>query len=76
MPYTIRELRKQTGLSQEKLAEALGVSTGTIHRWEFRLVKPTQRHRLRLAEMFQISIDDLADAPLVDNATDDQHDER
>lgn len=33
-PERIRELRKALGFSQEKLAQFLGVSWTTIHRWE------------------------------------------
>ena len=33
-PDRIRELRKALGFSQEKLAQFLGVSWTTIHRWE------------------------------------------
>jgi transcriptional regulator with XRE-family HTH domain len=33
-PDQIRELRKALGFSQEKLAQLLGVSWTTIHRWE------------------------------------------
>ncbi len=33
-PDRIRELRKALGFSQEKLAQLLGVSWTTIHRWE------------------------------------------
>lgn len=31
---TVREVRRQLGLSQEELAHELGVSFSTINRWE------------------------------------------
>lgn len=33
-PETVREVRRQLGLSQEELAHALGVSFATVNRWE------------------------------------------
>ena len=30
----IRAFRKQRNLTQEKLAEVLGVTTGAVHKWE------------------------------------------
>jgi transcriptional regulator with XRE-family HTH domain len=33
-PETVKEVRRQVGLSQEDLARALGVSFATVNRWE------------------------------------------
>ncbi len=33
-PETVKEVRRQVGLSQEELARALGVSFATVNRWE------------------------------------------
>ena len=33
-PETVKEVRRQAGLSQEELAHALGVSFATVNRWE------------------------------------------
>jgi putative transcriptional regulator len=33
-PKTVKEVRRQLGLSQEELAHALGVSFATVNRWE------------------------------------------
>ena len=33
-PETVKEVRRQVGLSQEELAHALGVSFATVNRWE------------------------------------------
>jgi DNA-binding transcriptional regulator YiaG len=38
----IKEIRKKLGLSQEALAQILGVSFQTINRWERRLFKPSR----------------------------------
>lgn len=39
--YLVRELRERVGLSQEKLAAKLGVTTPTINRWENGRAKPS-----------------------------------
>lgn len=36
----IRSLRKARGLTQEQLAEALGVTVGAVYKWESRLSLP------------------------------------
>ena len=41
IPRLIRNLRKQTGLTQEKFAAKLGVTFPTINRWENRRAKPS-----------------------------------
>jgi len=33
-PETVKEVRRQLALSQEELAQALGVSFATVNRWE------------------------------------------
>lgn len=33
-PETVKEVRRQLSLSQEELAQALGVSFATVNRWE------------------------------------------
>ena len=73
MPYTIRELRERAGLTQEKLAEAIEVAPRTIKRWEAREVQPRLLYCLRLAQMFQIPLDEIADAPAASGRS-PQHD--
>ena len=40
---TIKQLRKSRGLTQEQLAEALGVTTGAVYKWENSLAMPEIR---------------------------------
>ncbi|MFH2067556.1 MAG: helix-turn-helix transcriptional regulator [Pseudomonadota bacterium] len=41
IPRLFRELRKRTGLTQEKFAAKLGVTFPTINRWENGRAKPS-----------------------------------
>jgi DNA-binding transcriptional regulator YiaG len=34
IPETVKEVRRQLAISQEELAQALGVSFATVNRWE------------------------------------------
>jgi transcriptional regulator with XRE-family HTH domain len=56
----IRELRTKhggpSGMSQEALAQKLGVATNTISRWETATYHPTLEDLERLAKFFGVSI--------------------
>lgn len=47
-------LRKSLGLSQEELAEKLGVSRQTIYRWESNSVLPDSENTNKLCEVFAV----------------------
>lgn len=53
--------RKTVGLSQERLAEAMGVDRSTVARWERAETQPQPWHRPRLAAALRISVEQLAD---------------
>lgn len=55
----IREYRRNMKLTQEQLAEAMGVSVGTISKWESGVSSPNIELIVQLAEFFQISVDVL-----------------
>jgi len=55
----ILELRKQKNFSQEDLAEKVGVSRQTISKWELSETYPDIEQTKRLAQIFNISLDDL-----------------
>lgn len=58
---TIKQLRKSRGLTQEQLAEALGVTTGAVYKWENSLAMPEIRMLVELADFFETSVDFLLD---------------
>ncbi len=61
MPRLIREIRKRTGLTQEKFAAKLGVTFPTINRWENGRAKPSPLAMQRIEELLRIMGDNSAD---------------
>lgn len=55
----ILELRKKNNLSQEKLAEQVGVARQTISKWELGETSPDLKQSKKLSEIFNISLDEL-----------------
>ncbi len=53
--------RKKKGLSQEEVAEKLGVSRQTISKWELDETLPDIRQTKRLAALYGLSLDDLVE---------------
>ncbi len=56
---SIRRLRKASGFTQEQLAEALGVTTGAVHKWESGKAIPELTMLVEIAEFFETSVDAL-----------------
>ncbi|MBR3660882.1 MAG: helix-turn-helix transcriptional regulator [Bacilli bacterium] len=57
----IMELRKKKGLSQEQLADKVGVARQTISKWELGETSPDLKQAKELSEIFNISLDELVD---------------
>ncbi len=53
------QLRKKQGLSQEELAEKLGISRQAVSKWERAESSPDTDNLILLARLYQISLDDL-----------------
>ncbi len=56
---TIRRLRREWGLTQEQLAEAVGVTVGAVSKWESGASSPDIGMLPELADFFEISVDVL-----------------
>lgn len=52
----IRELRLESAMSQEDLADGLGVATNTISRWETSTYKPSIEDLDKLSRLLKVSI--------------------
>lgn len=57
-------LRKKEGLSQESLAEKLGVTRQTISNWESGQTSPDLLQAGKISEIFHVSLDELVDQKL------------
>jgi len=53
IPQLVRELRKRTGLTQEKFAAKLGVTFPTINRWENGRSKPSPLALKQIEELLR-----------------------
>lgn len=53
------ELRKKNNLSQEALAEKLGISRQAVSKWERAEASPDTDNLILLAKLYQVSLDDL-----------------
>ena len=55
------KLRKENKLSQDSLADKLGITRQTISNWELNITKPDIVQIENISEIFNISIDELLD---------------
>ena len=55
------QARKKRGLSQEEVAEKLGVSRQTISKWETDETLPDIQQSKQLALLYRLSLDELID---------------
>jgi len=53
IPRLVRELRKRTGLTQEKFAAKLGVTFPTINRWENGRTRPSPLAMQKIEELLR-----------------------
>src|SRR5688572_8546248 len=58
--YRLAQRRKAVGLSQERLAEMVGVDRSTVVRWERAETAPQPWHRPRIATALRITVECLA----------------
>lgn len=55
----VRRARTKIGLTQEAVAELLGVSTQSVRNWEAGRTEPGAEVKSRLAALYQVSVDSL-----------------
>ena len=63
----IRAFRKERSLTQEQLAEALGVTSGAVYKWEAKLSIPELELFIQMADFFDTSVDVLLGYEVKDN---------
>ena len=57
----IKELRKQRGVTQEQLADSIGISFQAVSKWENNIALPDITLATALARYFGVSMDELFD---------------
>ena len=62
----IMELRKKKGMSQEELAEKVGVARQTISKWELGETAPDLKQSKELSKIFNVSLDELVSNDIKD----------
>jgi transcriptional regulator with XRE-family HTH domain len=55
----LQDLRKSAGMSQEDLAERLGISRQAVSRWERGDALPDTDNLIRLSKLYSVSLDEL-----------------
>lgn len=68
----LKELRMKKGLSQEKLAEQLGVSRQSVSKWEQGYAVPSSDNVLELSKLYGISADDILNCEAPKAAADEK----
>lgn len=53
----IKELRQKKGLTQQKLAEILGIKQNSYSDWETGKNEPSLENLVKLADLFEVSLD-------------------
>lgn len=57
--FKLKELRTKNKISQQRLADLLGVSRSTVSMWEIELSEPDNQSLLKLAEILNTTTDYL-----------------
>lgn len=57
----LKNLRKKVGLTQVDVARKLGISQQAYASWERGVKKPTQENLVKIAKIFNVSLDSLLD---------------
>lgn len=68
------ELRKKNNLSQEQLAEKIGVSRQAVSKWERGEASPDTDNLISLAEIYNVSIDEILTGKANVNTKEEQSD--
>ena len=66
----IRKFRKDRSMTQEDLAEKLGLTLGTISKWERGSSEPELSYLMQLAQIFHVSLDALLGFSIISNNAD------
>jgi len=66
LPENLRRIRRENNLSQEQLAEKLGVSRQAVSKWESGQSYPEMDKMLLICKLFNYDIDELMNENIVE----------
>ena len=66
----LRELRNKSGLTQNEIANKIGVSGQTILNWENGIYEPKISQLIQLADLFNVTVDYLIEREQVPSQAD------
>jgi len=69
----LKKLRKEKGLTQERLAEEFGVSARTVSRWETGSSMPDVEVLIELADYYGVDIREMIDGERKSDRAEDEH---
>ena len=58
-PENLQYIRTRAGITQEQLAEQLGVSRQSVSKWESDASVPELEKLVRMARLFRVTLDEL-----------------
>lgn len=67
------DLRMENGLSQEEVAENLGVTRQTVSRWEHGVSSPSSENLIALSKLYGVSVETLMDGGAEPQAPKEEH---
>ncbi|MBE6924159.1 MAG: helix-turn-helix transcriptional regulator [Ruminococcaceae bacterium] len=73
MLENLRKLRDEAGVTQKRLADAIGVSQQSINKYENHNVEPDISTLIRIAGYFDVSVDYLVGHPITSDSVDDRN---
>lgn len=59
--YKLKQLRTDNNMTQQQLADALGINQGMLSRWERGMTAPSLKLRRRIADYFDMSVREIFD---------------
>lgn len=62
----LRALRQERNMSQQKLADIIGVTQQAVHKYEYGLAQPEFNTLIQLSKLFHVSVDYLIENPEFD----------
>jgi len=57
----LKKFRKDSGLSQQQISKLLNINQSNVSRWEKDLSRPDYETLIKLAKIYDVSINDILD---------------